>query len=94
MRSFAYTVTICTLDYWGWWYYVADGLPTVDLTNTAGVINTQAIGAASAGITIASGSAGSIAMVVAPTKGAFGYLWCIKHSAALTRSQRRLPFVK
>lgn len=76
-----YVVGCVALNYYGWWYYGADGLPTVDLTNTAGQIPTQAIGANSAGITIAAGTTGSIAMVVAAKKGAWAYLWIINHSA-------------
>jgi hypothetical protein len=77
-----YVVNCIALNYYGWWYYAQDGLGnvTVDLTNTGGQIPTQAIGTASAGITIASGSTGSIAMTVPFKQGAFAYLWTIKHS--------------
>ena len=81
-----YTVVCAALNYYGWWYFIADGLPAVDQTavTTYGMAATAMQGvatpAASAGITIGSGSSGSIAMVVAPKKGAFGYVWFIKHS--------------
>lgn len=70
-----YTVSVAALNYWGWWYY--SDAPAADLTNTAGVIPTQAIAATSANVTIASGTTGSIAATCPSKKGAFGYVWYI-----------------
>lgn len=70
-----YIVTAVAVNYWGWWYY--SDAPAADLTNTAGVIPTQAIATTSANVTIASGVSGSIAATVPPSKGAYGYVWYI-----------------
>lgn len=68
-----YVVTCVAVNYWGWWYY--SDAPAADLANTAGIVPTQAIAASSSNVTIASGTTGSIAATVPPTKGAFGYVW-------------------
>jgi hypothetical protein len=82
-----YTVKVIALNYYGWWYWMADGFAVADITAITtfglpgGAVQTESIGsAASAALTVASGSAGSIAVAVTPITGAFAYLWVIEHT--------------
>jgi hypothetical protein len=82
----AYSVCVAALNYYGWWYYVQDGLPAADLALASGIINTQGIAqvVTGSGTTIASGIAGSIAATCNSVKGAWGYVWYIAKTGSPT----------
>ncbi len=82
-----YTVKVIALNYYGWWYWLADGFAAADIVAIstyglpAGAVQTESTAsAASAALTIASGVAGSLDVKTTAIKGAYAYLWLIEHT--------------
>jgi hypothetical protein len=87
-----YIVKVIALNYYGWWYWIPDGVPAFDQTPVStfglpgGAVQGESIvSAGSAGTTIAAGTTGSIFATTTPIKGAFGYLWLMNSAAGTFR---------
>jgi hypothetical protein len=78
----AYTVKVIALNYWGWRYWIEDGvLPVADIVAVtsfglpgANATQGESIGSVASDAVTPDASA-SVDVSVAPVKGAYGYIW-------------------